>query len=341
MTRSVVLASELPLVAAPMAGGPSTSALAIAVARAGAFPFLAGGYKSVDQLAAEMAEVRAAGATFGVNLFVPNTSTLDATALSAYATELQPEADVYGLKLNPHPLVDDDDWEQKLTLLLREPVSVVSTTFGLPSLAIVHSLQQVGTTVVATVTTLDEARRAQAAGVDGLVVQGSSAGGHSAIFNQSSTPPNVNTAELVRQISKSVDLPIIAAGGVDSPTAVRQLLDAGAIAVAVGTLLLLTDEAGTSATHRAALADPSFAETVITHAFTGRPARALRNGFIDRHNAHAPRGYPAIHYLTRELRQAASKAGNADVVHLWAGTGYRSAPTGQAAKVIDWLAEKL
>ncbi len=118
------------------------------------------------------------------------------------------------------------------------------------------------------------------------------------------------------------------AGGVDGPSRVRQLLAAGAEAVAVGTLLLRTDESGASATHRAALADPRFTRTVITHAFTGRPARGLHNGFIERHEKRAPYGYPALHHLTRGLRAAAAAEGDADRVHLWAGTGFRSAPTG-------------
>ena len=60
---------------------------------------------------------------------------------------------------------------------------------------------------------------------------------------------------------------------------------AGAAAVMVGTVLLRTDESAATQTHKDALADPAFTRTVLTHAFTGRPARALKNGFIDRHQA--------------------------------------------------------
>lgn len=136
----------------------------------------------------------------------------------------------------------------------------------------------------------------------------------------------------------AVELSVIGAGGVDGPAAVGRLLAAGAQAVAVGTLLVRTDEAGTSPAHRAALADRSFTSTTLTRAFTGRPARALRNGFIDRHQESAPTAYPAVHHLTRELRQAAAKAGDTDRLHLWVGTGWRSAPEGPAGAVIDHLA---
>jgi NAD(P)H-dependent flavin oxidoreductase YrpB (nitropropane dioxygenase family) len=142
----------------------------------------------------------------------------------------------------------------------------------------------------------------------------------------------------VRRVLHAVGLPIIAAGGVDGPAAVTQLLGAGAGAVAVGTLLLRTDEAGTSPTHRAALADARFDTTVITRAFTGRPARGLLNGFVERHDASAPVGYPAIHHLTRALRQKAAQAGDAQRLHLWAGTGYRNATEGPASDVVARLA---
>jgi len=124
---------------------------------------------------------------------------------------------------------------------------------------------------------------------------------------------------------------------VDGPDKVAQILAAGADAVVVGTLLLRSDEAGTSATHRAALADPRFTETTITKAFTGRPARGLRNAFVDAHEATSPFGYPAIHHLTRELRGQAAAAGDPDRVHLWAGTGYRSAEPKPAPDIVRTL----
>lgn len=333
-----LLDSRLPIVAAPMAGGPTTVALAAAVAAAGAFPFLAGGYKSPGALGAEIIQLRALAPGFGVNLFVPSSGPVDQAAFAAYAAELQPEADRYGLHLDPAPITDDDQWTEKLGLLTADPVPVVSLTFGLPDQADIAALQQVGTRVLATVTTPEEARLARDAGVDGLIVQGSDAGGHSAVFDGRQTPQPRDTADLVRHVLQAVDLPVVAAGGVDGPGSVARLVAAGAEAVAVGTVLLRTDEAGTSPTHRQALEDPQFTETVLTRAFTGRPARAVRNGFIERHGHAELNGYPAVHHLTRALRQAAGKAGDTERLHLWAGTGFRSAPAGPAAAVIRWLA---
>lgn len=335
---SRLLGSRLPIVAAPMAGGGTTVALARAVAAAGGFPFLAAGYQTAEALAAQILELEAAGAPFGVNLFVPSAAAPDPAAFQRYAAELQPEADVFGIELDPVPVIDDDAWADKLALLLAHPVPVVSLTFGLPSPEDIAALRRAGSTVLASVTAPDEAMAAREAGVDGLVVQGPDAGGHSAVFDPARPIAPRSTESLLAEVRATVPLPLVAAGGVDGPEAVARLLAAGADAVAVGTLLLRSDEAGTSATHRAALADPVDDRTVLTRAFTGRPARALRNGFIARHEATAPLGYPAIHHLTRPLRQAASAAGDAERLHLWAGTGYRAAPEGPVSEVIRWLA---
>ena len=151
----------------------------------------------------------------------------------------------------------------------------------------------------------------------------------------------IRTDELTRAVGQATGLPLIATGGVDGPQAVAALLDAGAGAVAVGTLLLRTDESGASQTYRDALADPAFAGTVLTRAFTGRYARGLRNRFIDDHEAAAPAGYPAIHHLTRGLRRAAAATGDPHRLHLWAGTGYRNARTGPARAVFERLAGDL
>ncbi|MFC8731231.1 NAD(P)H-dependent flavin oxidoreductase [Luteimicrobium sp. NPDC057192] len=339
------LETDLPIVAAPMAGGPSTVALARAVTAAGGLPFLAGGYKTPGALGDEIESLAAGGAPFGVNLFVPSGAALDVAAFRAYAAELQPEADAYGLRLDPEPVADDDAWDDKLALLLEHPVPVVSFTFGLPPAGMVARLRRAGTLVLGTVTTPDEAGAARDAGVDGLVVQGASAGGHSGTFDPARAPAALSAApgtpELVAAVVATAGLPVVAAGGVDGPDAVRDLLAVGAQAVAVGTLLLRSDEAGTSPVHRAALADRRFERTVVTRAFTGRPARALENGFARRHDAAAPVGYPAVHHLTRPLRQAAAAAGDADRVHLWAGTGYRSAVEEPAGDVVRGLAAGL
>ncbi|OBG72944.1 2-nitropropane dioxygenase [Mycobacterium sp. E3298] len=332
---------SIPLVAAPMAGGPTTPAMVSAATRAGGLGMLAAGYKTVEAVEAEVKQVRAEGISFGINLFAPNPLPVDPARYRAYAAIVQRDADHFGLTLPPEPIEDSDKFDEKVALLLDDPVPMVSFTFGIPPRAVIAALRKAGSVVVQTVTTPDEAVAARDAGVDMLAVQGAAAGGHSGTLSPREPLRPVPIAELVERIVAAVPLPVMAAGGLASPAAVAEVIRAGAAAAAVGTVLLRADESGASATHQAALTDPAYAETVLTRAFTGRPARGLRNAFIDAHEAQAPLGYPAIHYLTSPLRKAAAAAGKPGYVHLWAGTGYRNATAEPTAEILRRLASDL
>ncbi|WP_255509848.1 nitronate monooxygenase [Micromonospora sp. AP08] len=329
-----LLGVDVPVVAAPMAGGPTTTGLAAAVGAAGAFAFLAAGYKTPEAVAAEVADLRSIGRPFGVNVFVPTPVPVAEAEFRRYATRIAAEGTPYGLDLAAAARTEDDDhWAAKLDLLLADPVPVVSFTFGLPPAAVVRDLRRAGSRVLVTVTDPAEAAAAADLGVDGLVAQSGAAGGHLGTFTPDTPPPFRPLPELVALVT-GTGLPVLGAGGVGGAPDVRAALAAGAAGVLVGTLLLRADESGTGRTHRDALADPARDRTVVTRAFTGRPARGLRNDFIDRHEAAAPLGYPALHHLTRPLRVAAAGAGDADRLHLWAGTGWRGARSAPAADIL-------
>jgi nitronate monooxygenase len=335
------LGVTVPILAAPMAGGPSTPELVVAAARAGGLGFLAGGYKKPATLAEQIKAVR--GTPFGVNLFAPNPVPVDPDAFREYTKALQPEAAAYGLDLTAaSPVEDDDSWSDKIDILLSDPVPVISFTFGLPPVQILSALRRAGTLVAQTVTSVAEAQRATERGFDLLIVQSTEAGAHSGTLTPHQPPPPVPLPELITAIRSVTALPLIAAGGLATPEAIAEVLSGGAVAAAVGTVLLRSDEAGTSAIHRDALANPpGDGTTVVTHAFTGRPARGLRNRFIDEFGAIAPLGYPAVHHLTTPLRAAAAREGNAGLVHLWAGTGYRHATDEPTSDILRRLASAL
>jgi nitronate monooxygenase len=332
--------ADVPVVAAPMAGGPSGPDLVAAVADAGALGFLAAGYRSVDALATEIARTRAlTRAPFGVNVFVPAPSSVDRAALDAYIAELAPDAERLGVHLG-EPHEDDDGYGDKIAVLEADPVAVVSFTFGAPDAAVVRRLQAVGTRVVVTVTTAEEAAAATAVGADALCVQGSEAGGHQGRFvNDDAALAPAPLRDALVDVRTASDLPLIGAGGIASGDQVVAALRAGAVAVQIGTALLAADEAGTHPTHRAALVDPRFVGTMLTRAFTGRPARGIRNRFMDDHLA-APAAYPQIHHVTRPLRAAAAEQGSADALHLWAGVEYRRSRTGPAGVIIRRLVDE-
>ena len=335
------LGLSVPIVAAPMAGGPTTPELVVAADRAGGIGFLAAGYLSAEAVKAKIDAVRRETSRFGVNLFAPNPVPVDRAAYQAYRETLRADAEQLGVTVPDVPVEDDDAWRDKIDLLIDVPVPVVSFTFGVPKRAILDALRAVGSLLVQTVTSADEARLAAAAGVDALAVQSSAAGGHWGTLTPRQPPsPQARIELLVTEVSAASELPIVAAGGIADPATVRAALVAGAAVVAVGTALMLSPEAGTSDTHRAALSEGD-RSTVVTKAFTGRPARGLRNAFIDRYDAVAPFGYPALHHLTSPIRRAAAAAGDPELVHLWAGTGYRVATTDPAEIIMRQLAAEL
>lgn len=322
-----------------MAGGPTTVALAATVSAAGGLGFLAAGYRSAEELAGDIRAIRSLTDRFGVNVFVPGGETIDLESVEKYRLELQPEADRYGVDLPPIRPTDDDQWHEKIDLLANDPVPYVSFTFGIPDAGTIGRLRKAGTRVLATVTSQFEAARAIEAGADVLVAQGGDAGGHSATPDPAGYDGGNSTLDLVRAVVAAHTVPVIAAGGVSDTASLRLILEAGANAAQIGTLLLRSHEAGTRPVHRAALTDPRFSQTVVTRAFTGRPARALRNRFTDAHSATASLGYPAIHYLTSPIRRAAAAAGDPDAVNLWAGVGFRSAVEAPAADIVARLAD--
>jgi nitronate monooxygenase len=326
---------EVPIVGAPLAGGPSTPALAAAVSEAGGLGFLAAGYKTAGAVEADLREARArTSRPLGLNLFFPARDAVDEQAIAAYVERMQREAGRYGATLG-EPAWTDDDWSAKLELAVRQRPDVVSFTFGCPDRETIATLRAAGCRVWCTVTSVDEAR--EAAGVDALVVQGAEAGGHQGSFRDRDEEPQPLRSLLAR-LRQVTDLPLVATGGIGTAADANELLAAGAFAVQIGTALLRTDEAGTAEPYRRALEGD--ADTRLTRAFTGRRARGIVNRFLLEHDAFAPRAYPQVHNLTSPIRAAARAQGDADGINLWAGTAYRRAERGSAAELVErWGAQ--
>jgi NAD(P)H-dependent flavin oxidoreductase YrpB (nitropropane dioxygenase family) len=215
---------------------------------------------------------------------------------------------------------------------------VVSFTFGMPDRGVVRAFGRAGSVTVQTVTCVDEALAAADVGVDILAVQASAAGGHWGTLTPHRPPPRMPLPELVREVCGRVALPVLAAGGIGTAAEVAAVLDAGADAAVVGTVLLRCPESGASAVHKSAIAEAGRGQPTMTRAFSGRPARGLPNTFLLRYDAIAPLGYPAVHHLTSPLRKAAARAGDPELVNLWAGLGYRHASQSPASVVLRRLA---
>lgn len=333
------LQSSLPIFGAPMAGGVSTVELVEAVASAGGLGFLPLGYANVAVFEEKVEALRSSGVPHGLNIFAPGQpgDSGSAAKYRAYAQQLAPLLEDWDLDVLWEPKAGPDQWEETSSFLLDYAPNVVSFTFGLPPGDLVRDLQKRGTTVALTVTTLEEATEAARAGADALIVQGPEAGGHSGTWDPHRRIRHLPTHQVVRSLASQVRLPVIAAGGVAGPRDVKILMEAGAQAVAVGTALMRSDEAGASQVVKDALVSDAFNGTTIGRSYTGRPARSLRNLFTETYGPSAPVAYPEIHYLTVGLRAEAAKKRDADYMGVWAGTGHRFARAGSAQEIVEWL----
>jgi nitronate monooxygenase len=327
----------LPIVQAPMAGGPSTPELAIAVCEAGGLGFVAAGYKRADAVRDEIAAVRAGtSAPFGVNLFVPSAEPADPDGLRDYLRRLGPEAERQGAELG-EPRFEDDDWEAKLEVMYEERPAVVSFTFGCPDAPVVNRLHGVGVAVWVTVTNVTEALMAREAGADGLVVQGTEAGGHrGGFFDDGADEGGIGLLALLRTVADATPLPLVATGGIADGAAVAAVLCAGASAAQVGTALMLAPEAGTAEAQRVLLGERR--PTRVTRAFTGRPGRGIVNRFMAEHGEAAPVAYPEIHHVTSALRAAARRRGDAEAFNLWAGQAHELVEARPAGEIVRAMA---
>jgi nitronate monooxygenase len=330
-----------PIVQAPLAGGPSTPALAVAVCEAGGFGFLAAGYKQPDAVRGEIEEVRAATERpFGVNVFVPSERPADPATVRTYLEQLVPEAQRQGAELG-EPRFDDDGWEQKLEMVREMRPAVVSFTFGCPPPDVIDSLHERDIAAWVTVTTIEEAEQASQVGADALVVQGIEAGGHRGGFADGDGD-GWGLLALLRVASSTVGSPLIAAGGIADGAGIAAVLCAGACAAQIGTALMLSPEAGTTEAQRELLGQPI--PTRLTRAFTGRSARGLVNRFLDEHSAAAPVAYPEIHHATSPLRAAARRHGDTEAFNLWAGQAHtlaRELPAGEIVRQLGGEARSI
>src|SRR3954447_15203160 len=314
-----------PIVQAPMAGGPSTVELARAVSDAGGLGFLAAGYLRAAAVRDQIRELRAATeAPFGVNVFVPGAQAADADVGAASPAPLDEQAE---------PRHDDDEWSEKLALLLEERPAVASFAFGCPAAGDVTDLRRAGVEVWVTVTSAAEARQAQDAGAAALIVQGSEAGGHRGSFDDTTEP--IGLLALMRLVAHLTELPLVATGGIMDTTGLAGARAAGAVAVQCGTAFMLAPEAATNAAHREQLGTD--APTALTRAFSGRLARGIVNRFMTDH-PDAPRAYPEIHHATAPLRAAARERGDADGFNLWAGQAHALARERPAGEIVRSLA---
>lgn len=337
MTMLQELGVALPIVQAPMAG-VSTPELAATVSNAGALGSIGIGATDVAGARAMIAELRArTGQPFNVNVFVHAPAFRNAEREAAWLAALAPVFRSFGgeppTSLQPiyRSFVEDDGL---LALLVELAPPVVSFHFGLPGAEAIAALKEAGCVLLATATTLAEARAVEAAGIDAVVAQGWEAGGHRGVFDPDAPDDRLGTLTLTRLLASRTGLPVIAAGGIMDGRGIRATLDLGAVAAQLGTAFVACPESGADQAYRDALTGPGAEHTVMTSAISGRPARCLANRYTQwgqQVGLSAP-GYPAAYDAGKALNAAAKAAGESGFGAQWAGQGAplaRAMPTGE------------
>ena len=322
-TLQSLLDIQLPIIQAPMAG-VQTSALAVAVSNAGGLGSLPCAMLTLDSLRAELRAITAQTTRpYNVNFFCHTPPVPDAQQDADWRAALAPYYEAFGLDVGAIPAGPGRAPFSAEVADVVEPFRppVVSFHFGLPPADLLARVKSWGSQVLASATTVDEARWLQAHGADVVIAQGLEAGGHRGHFLSDDLSAQMGTFALLPQIVQAVDVPVIAAGGIADAAGVAAALALGAVAAQVGTAYLLCPEATTSAIHRAALQSEAARHTALTRLFTGRPARGIVNRVMRELGPLSPvaPAFPLATAAIAPLRAHAERLGSGDFSPLWAG----------------------
>lgn len=335
-----LLAIDHPIIQGPLGGGPSTPELVAAVSNAGGLGSLGAAYLTPDQLRDAIRRIRSlTSRPFNVNLFAGGWNTAEPAADPGPMLELLSEIhQKLGLAPPVAPKPAPDPFPAQLEVVLDERPPIFSFTFGIPDRDAMSRLKSRGITILGTATSAAEARCLEQSGADAIFAQGAEAGAHRGTFLDSFESSMVPTLDLVRAAVQAVKSPVIATGGIMDARDVQSALDAGAAAASLGTAFLVCPESGAPEVYKRAILSQTTDTTAVTRAFSGRPARGIRNAFmasVDGRDLVLP--YPLQNSLTRPMRTACAQQGLADCLSLWAGQGVARARAMPAGELVAQL----
>ncbi len=342
MTLQSLFGTELPIIQAPMAGAQA-SAMAIAVSNAGGLGSLPCAMLSPESLRKELTAITAqTNKPFNVNFFCHTPPAPDEKHEARWRALLAPyfaELGVDSANIPSGPGRAPFSAEMADVLSEFRP-PVVSFHFGLPRPHLVDRVKSWGAKVIASATTVDEARWLESHGADAIIAQGWEAGGHRGIFLSEDLSTQVGTFALLPQLVRAVRVPVIAAGGIADARGVAAAIMLGASAAQIGTSYLLCPESTISALHRAALKSAASDTTAVTTLFTGRPARGIVNRVIREIgpvHADVP-SFPLATTAISALRTKAESLGSSEFSPLWSGQNATACREISAAQLTRELA---
>jgi nitronate monooxygenase len=338
------LGFQNPVIQGPMGGGASTPELVAAVSNAGGLGSLGAAYQKPDEITATIRRIKSlTSKPFAVNLFSGGYGTKPDPDPGPILDVLAEIHEALGLPAPVAPQLPPDPFAAQLEAVLDAGPPIFSFTFGIPDGDAMSRLKARRIAILGTATTVEEAQMLAEAGVDAIVAQGAEAGAHRGTFARSFEASMIPIFDLVPAVRSVVSLPVIAAGGIMDGRDIARALRLGASAAALGTAFLTCPECGAPEAHKQAILAARKDTTVITRAFSGRPARGLANTFISKLAGREDiiLSYPRQNILTRAMRTAAAKLGESGFLSLWAGRGVARARALPAGELVKRLMEEM
>lgn len=328
-----------------MAGGGDTAELVVAASNAGGLGFIGAAYLTPDQIIDRAQTV--SGLTtrpFGINLFAPlPVPVLQSDAIEGAIARIAPYYAELGLPSPPPPSPPSHRFDDQLQAVLDSGASAFSFAFGMLPTDAMLALKNRGMFTLGTATTVREAELLADSGVNAVIAQGSEAGGHRSSFAEGFDSGLVGSMALIPQVAEAVSVPVIASGGIMNGRGIAAALILGASAVQMGTAFLTCEEAGIAPCYKDAILNAREDQTRITRAFSGRPARGIRNRMLADYEGSEESilPFPWQNALTRPLRNESAKRERSEFLSLWAGQGVRLARRTSARELMDALKGEL
>ncbi|MEH6986592.1 MULTISPECIES: NAD(P)H-dependent flavin oxidoreductase [Bacillales] len=321
---TAMLDIKYPIFQAPMAGGMTTPQLISEVSNCGGLGNMGAGYMSPDEIREDIKQIRKlTDRPFGVNLFVPDLDvSVNSDDISSMGNVLERYSSELGMEVKSTLPKKDYAalYKKQLDVLMGERVPVCSFTFGIPDSAFISELKKQGTMIIGTATNVNEAVEWEEAGADIIVVQGFEAGGHRGTFHREESGM-IGSMALIPQAADAVSCPVAAAGGIMDARGMAAAMILGAAGVQLGTAFLTCRESGAHSLYKHALLNAREDQTAVTKAFSGKPARGIRNRFMEEMKGVQPLPYPLQNDMTAPIRKHAAKLERPEFMSLWAGQG--------------------
>lgn len=321
--------------------GASTPEMAAAAANAGVLGSLGVALDPPDRIAAEITATKAlTNGALNVNFFCHEPPAMDRVRIEAAKASLAPFYAEHELGDPADPIPTSPFDEDRLEVVLAASPRVVSFHFGLPDERLLTPLKGAGIFVLSSATSPREAEQLEAEGADAIIAQGWEAGGHRGVFDPSGGPGDMGTMALVPAIVDRVSVPVIAAGGIGDGRGVAAAFMLGAAGVQIGTAFLNAPECKSGAPHKAALLASDGSDTAVSAAFSGRPARGVRNRYMREMEGATLPDFPLMNPLTGPLRTASAKADSGDFMSMWSGQAVGLNREQTTAETIERLARE-